>query len=182
MESECKSPEENNPVLQGKNISICRLNLKTLCRCSRRVGKGKEAGRLISLSGVCCVSIKTSLPFNIIKGHPIRKKHPHPLKGRNPTALASLVNWNFLSFLKQGTHLAAPSLPLLPFCTAWRSKPLASLAYEPARKVDVWGSAAVLAADVELSRWYFFMPKCFHQLADTCSYQVFSFSSFLCSW
>lgn len=154
-----KALKRNNPVLKRKNTRICRLNLKTLCRCSRSVGKGKETAWVISLSGVCCVSVKTSLPFNIVRGHPVRKKHPHPLKGRNPRALASLVNWkDFLSFLKQGMQLAAPSLPLLPFCVPWPSKPLASLsglAYEPAGKVDVWGSTPVLAADVELSRWCF---------------------------
>lgn len=87
-----KALKRNNPVLQRKNISICRLNLNTFYRYSRRDGKGKEAGQLIILSEVCCVSVKTSLPFNIVAGHPVRKKHPHPLKGRNPEALASLVN------------------------------------------------------------------------------------------
>lgn len=127
--------KRNNPVLQRKTISICRLNLKTLCRCSRGVGKGEETGWVISLSGVCCVSVKTFLPFNIIKGQAVRKKRP--LKGHNPRALANLDNWkDFLSFLKQGTQLAAPSLPLLPFCVPWPSKPLASLSgltCEPAR-------------------------------------------------
>ena len=150
-----------------------------------RARKREEAGQVICLSGVCCVSVKTCLPCNVVKGHPIRKNHPHPLKGCNSRALPSLANWkDFPSLLKQGMQLAAPSLPLLPFCTPWPGKALASLsglAYEPASEVDDWGSAAVLAADVELSRWHFFTRKCFHQLADISSYQTFSFAFFLCS-
>lgn len=145
--------KRNNPVLQRKTISICRSNLKTLCRCSRGADKGEETGWVISLSGVCCVC-QNLLLFNIIKGQAIGKKHPHPLKGHNPKALANLDNWkDFLSVLKQGTQLAAPSF----LCTL--TKRTTSIPFWAhlwaSQKVNVWESAAVLAADAELKRWCF---------------------------